>query len=597
VKPHARRCLLALLAVASLLAGLAAGGNAAASPRERSAAGHHHPARHHHAAARKVSAARKQAARRRLRRLLSSGEQLLANGSFESSLAGWSGYHASLEVASAGIVGVKAARVAHSGKSSSFSIFMPAQPVRSSTAGVAYTGAGWVRSGTPGRTVCLRIRESASGAEVGAAQSCVTSTTSWTPVPAFAYTAKGSGRQVDLYVYEANAARGDSFEVDGLVLTAADAAPAPAPTPSPSRALTATAVDNAHVDLAWPAVPGASAYRVARDSLVLGTTAATTFRDALLWPSTSYGYTVTALGATGASIATLNASATTRPLPASGFQRFFASTSWWNTPVGAAPLAQNSAALSAYVGAQAGSANLTLSRWAVAVAEQHPSDSMFSVPCTRYSCTLSAFGPFGIPATAKPDPAGDGHLAVYNPGTGREWDMWQAAATGSSWTSSAGAALPLTGASAPAGTQSGNAANFPLLAGIIRPEEILQGRIDHALVFMMPGVNNTGYVCPATHHDGATSSPSAPMEGQRFQLDPAIDVDSLPIPAWKKTIARALQVYGMYLRDNSGSFALLAENPVSRGYDAWAKAGLGGVASASLSGIPWGSLRAISAPC
>ena len=113
----------------------------------------------------------------------------------------------------------------------------------------------------------------------------------------------------------------------------------------------------------------------------------------------------------------------------------------------------------------------------------------------------------------------------------------------------------------------------------------------------MPGVNNTGVVCPATHHDGDTSSSSAPMEGTRFQLDPSVNVDALPILAWKKTIARAMQTYGMYLRDSSGSVAVYAENPGSRGYDAWALAGLGGQSSVSLAGIPWDRMRVVSPPC
>ena len=97
---------------------------------------------------------------------------------------------------------------------------------------------------------------------------------------------------------------------------------------------------------------------------------------------------------------------------------------------------------------------------------------------------------------------------------------------------------------APARTESANAANFPLLGGILRPEEIAQGHIDHALAFMMPGVSNLGHVCPATHHDGDSSDPNALMEGMRIQLDPSIAVGSLPLPGWQKTIARALQVYG-----------------------------------------------------
>lgn len=175
--------------------------------------------------------------------------------------------------------------------------------------------------------------------------------------------------------------------------------------------------------------------------------------------------------------------------------------------------------------------------------------------------------------------------------------MWQASKSSSSWSASAGAAVSTSGNGiAQAGTASGNAANFPLLGGLIRPEEILQGHIDHALVFGMPGVSQLGHVCPATHNDGTSADPNALEEGARLQLDPSVDVSSLPIPAWAKTVARAMQTYGMYLRDSSGSLVIYAEDPVGRGYDAWSKVGLSG-SSASLAGIPWDKFRVLSAPC
>jgi hypothetical protein len=202
-----------------------------------------------------------------------------------------------------------------------------------------------------------------------------------------------------------------------------------------------------------------------------------------------------------------------------------------------------------------------------------------------------------MPATAAADPEDDGHLAVVDPGSNREWDMWQAQKNGSSWSASAGAALDMSGnAVAPSGTAGGDAANFPLLGGLVRPEEILQGHIDHALVFGMPAVSYRGHVCPATHNDGSTADPNALEEGARLRLDPSVDVNALPIPQWQKTIARALQTYGMYLRDQGGSLAIWAENPVARGYDAWAKVGLSG-GSASLAGIPWDRMHVVSPPC
>ncbi|MHB8651056.1 MAG: hypothetical protein ACYDBR_12910, partial [Gaiellaceae bacterium] len=288
----------------------------------------------------------------------------------------------------------------------------------------------------------------------------------------------------------------------------------------------------------------------------------------------------------------------TPALPASGFPRPFAASSIWNTPVGPAAIDPNSPALVAYLAANASSPNMTLHDWGVAVAEAHAGDQPFSVPCTTYTCTLSAFGAIPIPVTAAPDPSGDGHLAIYDATSNREWDMWQGRHSGSSWSASAGAALAMTGNGVvPAGSASANAANFPLLGGLVRPEEILQGHIDHALVFGMPNVNSTRFVCPATHHDGGSTSPASLPEGTRVQLDPSIDVGTLGLPAWEVPIARAMQVYGMYLRDTGGSLAVYAENPVARGYDAWAKVGLPNTNAIALTGIPWSRFRVLAPVC
>ena len=149
---------------------------------------------------------------------------------------------------------------------------------------------------------------------------------------------------------------------------------------------------------------------------------------------------------------------------------------------------------------------------------------------------------------------------------------------------------------APPNGGSGNAANFPLLGGLIRPEEIAQGRIDHALVFGMPGIGQGPPVCPASHNAPTSTDPNALREGQLLQLDPTLNVDAMNIPAWQKTIMRAMQTYGMYLRDNSGAFAVYGENVVSRGYDAWANVGLGGRDYLMLSSMPWDRFRVVAAP-
>jgi hypothetical protein len=198
-----------------------------------------------------------------------------------------------------------------------------------------------------------------------------------------------------------------------------------------SSLVSATGVDNAHVQIQWSAVPGAATYQVYRGGLLVGTTAATGFTDSLLWPATLYSYRVVPITAKGGALQPLTVSASTRPLPPTGFPSVFPASSLWNAPVGPAPTSPNSSGEISYVMAHLKNPNMTLHAWGVSVAEAHAADPTFDVPCLVYtSCTLGAFGRLPIPVTAVPDPSTDAQLAVYDPTGRREWDMWQANGSG-----------------------------------------------------------------------------------------------------------------------------------------------------------------------
>ena len=365
--------------------------------------------------------------------------------------------------------------------------------------------------------------------------------------------------------------------------------------------LRVTARSHASVSVTWPKRRAATRYRVYRDGLLVGVTARTTFTDVMLWPATGYRYRVEAWSRSSrVGTARSSGRVRTRALPQSGFPSPFGPASLWNRPLAAnsAVHPNNDALIANWAGRYLRNPNMTLRAYGVPVAEARGSDPRYLVPCTEYECTLGAYGPFRIPLTAKADPGDDGHLAVHDPATRREWGMWQASydAARGRWSASAGAAVSLAGNGiARAGRASGNAANFPLLGGLIRPEEISQGRIRHPLVFGQPGIGPGRPVCPATANVATTRDSLALREGTLLQLDPAVDVASLDLPPWQRTVARALQEYGMYLRDNSGTLTVYAENPVARGYDAWAKVGLQGESTGFSSAFPWRRMRVIAA--
>jgi hypothetical protein len=144
----------------------------------------------------------------------------LTNPSFEGSLAGWTSWYATLTLVHDGTIGADAAKVSLNGASTSYSVYPATRPIANTTAGHAYTATGWVRSDTPGRPVCLRIREfDSAGTQIAERGNCVTATGTWQRFPAVDYTATKSGGQLTMFAMGESAVAGDSFEVDGMGLS------------------------------------------------------------------------------------------------------------------------------------------------------------------------------------------------------------------------------------------------------------------------------------------------------------------------------------------------------------------------------------------
>jgi hypothetical protein len=327
----------------------------------------------------------------------------------------------------------------------------------------------------------------------------------------------------------------------------------------------------------------------------VGPGAAAAYTDRALWERTTYAYSVSYLDAAGALVGTLQASATTGTRTA--VARLFASTSFVNEPIGSATVDAHSAAIvdRAIVGYKS-SANFTNSDdWGIPIASADTATPRYSIGCEYYWCDVQ-FAPFPVPRVAQPSGGSDHHLAVISP-DGGELDMWIAARRDGGWTSGSRwvTSTEGSGANCAPGQRCGgaNAANFALAAGVVRPEEIAQGHIDHALMITTPYTRRGVKACPATSTDGQNDDVAAAPIGARLQLDPAVNVDALALPAWKKTIARALQNYGAYVVDTSGSLALRAESNLGRGYDAWSRAGVPN-GSPSIADIPWQRMQVLS---
>jgi hypothetical protein len=60
--------------------------------------------------------------------------------------------------------------------------------------------------------------------------------------------------------------------------------------------------------------------------------------------------------------------------------------------------------------------------------------------------------------------------------------------------------------------------------------------------------------------DGDSTDPNAPPEGLRFRIKPTVDLAALKLDPQTLVIAKALQRYGFYIGDSSGTTALKVED-------------------------------------
>lgn len=275
--------------------------------------------------------------------------------------------------------------------------------------------------------------------------------------------------------------------------------------------------------------------------------------------------------------------------------RFYSAASFWNRPIGANPAVDaNSTAIikAAILPYARRSAFANGDDWGIGLVKASATDKMYVVACLQFYCN----GPvsFRIPRGALPTTGSDHHLVVVE--GDKELDMWNATYNARSDAWSAGGRFVSDlygwGANAAPGHPAGGAvaAGFSGMGGVVRPEEIAQGRIDHALSVTVPNPR-TGSVGPATATDGTNQDPLSIPEGAHLQLDPDYDVAAQPWPSWEKTLAKALQTYGAYVSDNGGTVAFYGQTDANAGNEKWLTVGV--PKNAYLASLPWNRMRVL----
>ncbi len=177
------------------------------------------------------------------------------------------------------------------------------------------------------------------------------------------------------------------------------------------------------------------------------------------------------------------------------------------------------------------------------------------VPVSFYYDDESDPGPYPIPADAAVEAGSDHHVIVVDRGDCQLYETFDSTRqAGGSWSAGSGARWDLrSNALRPEGWTSADAAGLPILAGLVRYEEVEAGRIDHAIRFTAPRTQR-GYLWPARHFASSDSDPNLPPMGAWFRL--RADFDTSTFGPQARVVADALKRHGMVLADNGSPWML-----------------------------------------
>jgi hypothetical protein len=167
-------------------------------------------------------------------------------------------------------------------------------------------------------------------------------------------------------------------------------------------------------------------------------------------------------------------------------------------------------------------------------------------------------GPYPFPPNAPIEGGsrsrGDRHVLVIDRDQCLLYEAWKCYPLrgGQKWVAGSGAKFDLLSNDLrPAGWTSADAAGLPMIAGLVRKDEVDTGEIRHALRFTV-SETRAEYIWPARHKASSNTDPDLPPMGQRFRLKAGYDVTGFSHDA--RVILVALKTYGMILSDNGSNW-------------------------------------------
>jgi hypothetical protein len=196
----------------------------------------------------------------------------------------------------------------------------------------------------------------------------------------------------------------------------------------------------------------------------------------------------------------------------------------------------------------------------------------------------------GVPLTRSMwgEQTSDGHICIIDPALNIAWEMSRF-----SWSSDPPRCTtfniwPLLeeGYGDPSegnrwATRGGRGSGFPIIAGLLRPEEVENGVVRHALTFTFSEIRKADNGAkifmwpPACRADGEHTGAQYPIEGMLVQLDPAADDSDFSdwgLSEDMRVVARALLRFGLYVGDRGGDMKIqvqLLDRSSDRHVDMW----------------------------
>jgi hypothetical protein len=264
------------------------------------------------------------------------------------------------------------------------------------------------------------------------------------------------------------------------------------------------------------------------------------------------------------------------PIATDSYVRPFGPNAPWNIPVADLPRAGNSDELAAklwndsYTDRELRNFNINNTWYTYPVYEVTENTRYFPV------IDRNGWGNLGgtrIPfdPSWRPAPGSDAQIIILDPATGREWNLWQASFDGRSVTVSNGNLVPGSYFDKEDGFSSSRGIGIQYSAMLVRPEEVAQGVIQHALSMPIRNTSGSEFVAPGTKLEFPGVRPDGIPTGTRFALDVSYeDIDAhlarLPasVPdvtkASLRTIMVAMKDYGWFITDTSGSTHIQLES-------------------------------------